>query len=274
MLAPFKPIRIAQGSGNGVIGQDGQNGSNANITVEPEENENDISVREETVGTVKKYYLSVDVYEPPSITVETTAPKVYMQGTVIANKNVSITTQKGSKPVTTLVVTDPSGLNAGFQSTLNVPSLNVEEQPVITTLAETNISTDRDYTITVGDGVETVSATDTLRFHFPYLHGASASLSFDRFITLTKTVAPKQTQEFAFADEDKYFFIGFPSSYVGVGQSYIVRDQNGFDVTETFTAALEDIDSTGLDSDWTEEYIILHTSHITEITGTYTVEFV
>jgi hypothetical protein len=195
-----------------------------------------------------------------------------MKGTLLANKNVTATTTKGSDDITSLVITNPADLNAGLQASLVLAVLNAEDQPVVTGVSETNVSTDRTYTFQVSDGKTTVTDSATLRFYFPYLHGATVSNgAFDRFTTLTKSVAPKQNQTFDFDAIDRYFWIGFPASYVT--GTYVIKDQNGFDVTEEFTATLEDITSSGLDINWTEEYVILRTTNLTDISGRYSIEF-
>jgi hypothetical protein len=272
MLNPYKPIRINQ-TLQGPAGDDGENGTNANITVEPETGESDLTVREEIVGSTKKYYLSVDIHTLPQITVEITAPKIYSKGVIIANKNVTITTTKGNQDITSLIVSSPAELNTAFQATLNLAALNAEEQPVITTLAEENVDDGRVYTLEVSDGIETVTATDTLYFYFPYLYGASDDTSFDRYVTLTKLVLGAGTTEIPLLGEEKYFWICFPSSYLD-DADYLIRDLNGLDVTSAFIPTVEDVTSDGLDADWTEEYVVLRTEEKTDISGTFTIEFI
>jgi hypothetical protein len=264
-----KPIAINRGL-DGANGANGIDGTNALITVEPEDGETDISVREEIVGSVKKYYLTVDLYEAPTVTLEITAPKVYMIGEIVPVKGISITTIKGRDDITSMVMTAPVDLDDELQAVLNLSTVNGEVQPVINSIVDTDVSESKTYTVMVSDGESGVEASDEINFYYPYLFGSSPGTGIDLWDTLSRKVEPKETKGFAFNDTNAYFWIAFPASYGPV----IIKDQNGFVVTDEFTLSVADVTSTGLDVDWTVSYNIYRTTDITDIEdATFTIEF-
>lgn len=263
-----RPIILNKGA-DGINGEDGNDGSNAFINVYPEEGETEVIVREEIVGNTKNYYLTVDLYRAPLVTVSLAEPKVYMKGVVLALKSLSVTTEKGNKNIVDISYTD-ADVNDLLQAVLNLATVNGPVQPVINTISLENVSETTTYTAQVDDETEVVEASDTISFYFPYLYGDSDAIGIDLWDSLDKIVGPKQTQGFALDGLNKYFWIAYPASYGTV----VIKDENGFVVTDEFTITTADITSAGLDDNWTESYKICRTTLKTDIQGTFTIEFV
>jgi len=270
LLPTPRPILLNRGL-DGTDGEDGAPGSDANIVCEPDTDETQISITEVDVDGVKTYKFKFTPYEEPTISVDLDGSEVVEEGVVVASHNLNITTHKGSKNITALTITNDSVLNAALQAILNLATLNGGTQPVLTVLPNTNISANKDYIVEVTDSSEEATAEDSIRFYYPFLYGATDTTSPTHYSALTKLIEALGDKELILNGANKYFWIGFPSSY---GSAARIKDQNGFVVTDAFTEVLVDVTSTGLDNNWTVEYRFYRTTLKTDINNQpYTIEF-
>lgn len=274
------PIQIQVGTPGpaGPAGAAGANGTNANIVVTVEPTEDGITVREEIVGTLKTYYLSLTPYIAGAISVslddaviiDPDQARVTSVGRVIATLQVFATLIKGRENVTASTVTAPAGLDLTYQGLLNLTTLNASGSQVIT-LSPTSVSTTTTYTININDGTTVNTSSATVTFVYPFLYGNSATTSPSYYTDLTKLVQTKANKTVALNAVGAYFWFGYPSSYGNLVQ---VLDQNGFDVTADWTVFTPvSVISVGLDVNFTHDYTFYRTTAATTINGNFTFKF-
>lgn len=269
IIPSCKPIIINKGR-DGRDGVDGINAGAGSIVVEPKLGEEKIKVDYVLIGQVEHFQLSFDEYVSPLLSVQVQGTKVYEIGVIVASKTINIVTTKGSVNILSVTMTDVD-LNADLQGTLNLVTVNGVSQPVTNFVTDTDITSDVTYIANVNDGVNTIGDQDMIQFFYPLLYGANSNiLTTTHYNVLSKVIVGKENVSIPFNDTDKYFYIGVPSSY----GSFLVRDQNGFDVTSEFTEQILDVTSVGLDNNWVHEYRWMRTTVKTDIVNhSYSIEY-
>jgi len=261
----------------GPQGAPGVNGTDANInviTTDP-----NLEVIETVVAGVKTFNVLLAVYTAPTVNLtldgaaipDPNQTNTVEIGVVISTLPVSFILTKGKELVTASVITAPAGLNTAYQSELDLVDLNTTGSQSIL-LNATNVSTNTTYTVTITDGTTTNQDTESINFVYPFLYGDSTSLlTTTHYIDLTKLIQTKANKTVIFNSSLKYFWFGYPASY---GDLVQISDQNGFDVTSGFTKLPSvSVTSSGLDNNWTVNYIFYRTTEITTINGNYTFKF-
>ena len=185
------------------------------------------------------------------------------EGVEIATLPINITITKGRDDVVSASIT-PAGLDTAFQAALDLNEINTvgfQSFQVITTVVDADLTV----TVNASDGTTNPGDSDSLDFVFPFLHGDTASDTINHYVDLTKLIQTKSNKIVNFNGVGRYFWFGYPTSY---GALQEIKDQNGFNVTSLFTELTPvSTTSTGLDSNWTEDYRYYRTTGITDING-------
>ena len=106
--------------------------------------------------------------------------------------------------------------------------------------------------------------------YFPMIYGMSAvdnsvgGTAFYSNSDLTRLVANTTSKSILLDGVDEFIYFGYPSSF---GDLTSVIDNNGFNVTGSFTKHVVDVTSVGKDADWTEEYNIYKTNSVTSVSN-------
>jgi hypothetical protein len=265
-----KPIIVRAGQ-DGANGNNGINGTDADIIVEPDDGETEITVDTEIIGGIKHYKIGYTKYEEPTISVDISGSKVNEIGTVVSSHNFTITTRKGSKAITGISIVNPASLNAALQAILDFNTLNGVSQPTSNFVVNTNISVDITYSATVTDGENTNSSNVSINFYYPFLFGSTSGTSITYYTALTKLIASKSNKSVQFNGTGQYFWLGYPESYGSLAR---IKDQNGFVVTGAFTEITVTVNSSGLANNWSQSYKFYRTTLPTDINNAFfTFEF-
>ena len=275
--------RVSVEPGQGIAGKQGIPGNDAFINVEPDVGEVQISVREEIESGVKTFNMSFDEYIEPSIV---TIVNVALLSGSQSDKRIreigesvdtpiKVTLTKGSQDVTASEFLVPSGLDSAYQALLNLTTLNSSGSQIIS-LADAGITTVQVYTVDIEDGEASPNPqdSDTLSFVYPFFYGATAAFlnQLTLYTQLTKLIEAKATKSVNYDDASKYFYFAYPSSYGALSN---IKDGSGFTVFALWDrvdtsgvlspSAVFNVDSTGLDTDWTHEFIVYRSKLITDI---------
>jgi hypothetical protein len=260
LLPSVKPKVINSGI-QGTPGTPGTPGNDALINVTLENDEDQIKVRQDNVFGVKTFFLSLDLYVAQLLSVS--GGILHEYGNDI-DFTISITSTKGRDDIETLICTDPT-IDLLLQPLVNLLSLNGITQPVVISLPIVDQAVNKTYTFESYDGATTKSSSTSISFVYPYLYGNNdAKDSYDYYANLTKIIAGKANRSVLFNGVDKYFIIGYPSSY---GTLSSIKDGNGFEKITDFETFLEDVTSIGKDNNWTVEYRFYVTILKTSITN-------
>lgn len=265
-----KPVVFKKGE-DGTDGSDGTNGTDANIIVEAAVGETEITVTPVIISDVTHYRIEYNRYTEMIINVSIQGTKIFEKGVIVTAFNLNITTTKGSNNITAITITSHTSLNTTLQGVLNFTAINGVTQPVVNFVTPTNISTNQDYIVQITDGVTTKNDQDSIRFYFPFLYGATDITNPTHYSALTKLIAAQGNKSFIFNGTNKYFWIGYPSSY---GVLARIRDQNGFVDTADWTVVIVNVTSIGLDNNYTEEYRFYRSTLKTDINNQpFSIEF-
>lgn len=126
---------------------------------------------------------------------------------------------------------------------------------------------DTDFSGLIQDAGGSDADTDSINFYYPILWGVSDTvLDATGLYGLTKIITGKEskTLNFVLNGEDKYYNFLFPESY---GDLSAIIDKNGNQVLSAFTKSSISITSTGLDSNWTNDYTWYRLTEKTDISG-------
>lgn len=267
----LKPRVLNQGN-TGSVGPQGPPGTDATVDVIPDSGEQEISVTEEVISGIRTFKIAFNPYVAPIMSVEIQGTKVYEIGDVIDNKQINVVTTKGKDDVFTIV---SSYDNIAFQAILNMVAINGVTQPQTTAFVVSGQDQSRTFTFTLTDtsgkpeGV--LVSSDSLSFYYPFLSGATDGTTPDHYQDLVKLVAVKADRAYNLNGTNKYFWIGYPSSY---GVASQILDQNGFDAIAAFTEVLVNVTSVGKTNNWTIQYRFYRTTLKTTITNAnYTLKF-
>lgn len=271
LLPNTKPIVIQSGS-QGLAGNNGIDGSNANINVVADVGEDQIIVTTDIVGLTKTAKLKFVSYVKQQLSaIIQGGNRIFEIGTS-QNFDILITSTKGTRAILTLACADPT-LDAAFQPLVNLTTLNNSLiQPVGILFNITGQLADEIFSFNENDGKNIVNALDGISFYYPFMFGPNASIlaAPAHYAALTKYINQKANYSFVFNDTNKYFYIAYPSIY---GVLSKIRDENGYNVTSGWTSALINFTSSGLVNNWVVEYRVYRTTVKTSINGTYKIEF-
>lgn len=245
-LPNVKPIVLTAGE-QGEPGIAGTDGTNANIVVEPGPTEDEITVTPVVVGPVTHYKIDFTAYVIQQLTANIQGGRIKEIGDVVSF-TIQLSSTKGSRLIVTLICSNNAGVNTTLQGLVSLPSLNGLSQPVLLSVAVSNVGTDNSYTFELYDGKNTVMAQDAISFYYPYLYGVTDNPSgFDPYVSFTKYIGPKANNVFILNGTNKYFWIGYPASY---GTLTSIKDNNGFEKIADFTLVVLSVNSTGLTNNW------------------------
>lgn len=111
-----------------------------------------------------------------------------------------------------------------------------------TTSYMSDITTDKSFTLQASDGKNTVQNTISYKFVHPYYVGVlnTNTPTESDIVGLTKKVEVKGNKTLGFSTSQSYMAFAYPSSYGDISK---IVDQNGFDVTASFTKSTAIINS-------------------------------
>lgn len=135
-----------------------------------------------------------------------------------------------------------------------------------------SVNTNQTWTFTVSDvgASQSATASDTAQLVnvYPYFYGmdANASLSgHPLYIGLVKLVQSQSNKVVNLAGTSKYIYFAYPASYPNLTQ---IIDNNGFDVTSSFTQSTVTVSSSGLVSNWSLiSYKVYRSNLVTTLGG-------
>ena len=268
---------VGQQGPQGVQGAPGINGTDATVDVVTDDPE--LQIEETVLLGVKTFTIRNFKYLAPALTValeEASIPDpnqshVVETGVIIPSLALYINLTKGRDNVTSSVLISPGSLASAYAGELDLTDLNNTGTQAIT-LNLVNVDASTTYTVNIGDGVNTDVKSTNITFVKPFLYGDSVGiLTTTHYTDLQKLIQTQGNKNIAFNDTVKYFWFGYPASYGALSQ---ILDQNGFDVTAGFVVSNPvSVTSTGLDANWTEDYIFYRTELATTINGTYVFKF-
>lgn len=107
-----------------------------------------------------------------------------------------------------------------------------------------NINSNKNYTVKITDAnnIESVLATKTYTFVYPYYYGISATdiITETTVTSLTKDLSIKGTKSYSYSPSQSYMVIAYPTTYGAISS---IVDKNGFNITNSFTNNLIAINS-------------------------------
>lgn len=105
---------------------------------------------------------------------------------------------------------------------------------------------------------------------FPYIYGMSTNnnstggVSFYNDSGLSHDLNSNQSRTVTLNGSNEFIQYSYPSSYGSLTQ---ILDNNGFDVTSSFTKHTVNVISSGKSTDWTESYFIYQTNSVTSVSN-------
>lgn len=118
------------------------------------------------------------------------------------------------------------------------------------------------------------SSNSSVSFIYPFFYGMdddAALTGNDLYTSLTKSVANEGTKSVSLNGTDKYIYFVVPTTWDALSK---VVDPNGFDVTSAFESSTRSVTSSGLFTNYTEDFTVYRTSTLTEVnSGTFQFQF-
>lgn len=235
------PLILDQVGLPGSPGTPGVDGDDALINVIGDPVYDNIAVSSAVIVGIKTFKLGYAPYTAPISSIAIQGSKLREIGVVIASLTIIITSTKGRELITRREVVAPSGF------TLSNPGIN-DPGPQSENIFDTNVDSNTTYTVEVEDDRNTVSASDSIVFVYPFLSGDFATDTPDYYQDLDKLVATKSDKVIVLNGTNKFFFFGYDTSY---GSLTRILDQNGFNVTSEFEEISANVNSANLDVNWT-----------------------
>ena len=263
-------VIIGQPGPAGPPGQDGADGTSANVEVTssiPSILINSFPKPADPSTTI--YELVDNTYIEPTISLSLDPSLSVTEIGNVIDTTMNIDLFKGRDNVLTSVITSPSGLDAGYQSILDLPALNAGGLTGRSIIASGIVATTT-FIVNISDGAESNQASKTKTFVYPFFWGSTPTEPINVYSDLAKSITTKSTKAVSYNGVDEYFWFAFPASY---GDLTSIKDQNGFEVLGSFTKIVENVTSTGLTNNWTESYNVYRTTAKTDINGTFTFRF-
>ena len=161
-------------------------------------------------------------------------------------------------------ITAPVTFNWSYNKDITTQTLTdctLADETIRTATYNTDITTNKTFTLSASDGKNNVSKSISYTFVNPYYTGVSTTdtLTETDVTALTKKVVTKGTQTVNYTTSQSHMVFAYPSSY---GAIKSVIDQNGFNVTDSFTKSTLTINSA--------EYYIYVSN---KCSGTYIMKF-
>ena len=161
-------------------------------------------------------------------------------------------------------ITAPITFNWEYNKNITTQSLTactLADETVRTATYDSDITTDKTFTLSASDGENTVSKSISYTFVAPYYIGVSTTntLTETEIIALTKKVETKGSKTVNYTTSQSYMVFAYPKSYGAINS---IIDQNGFNVTDSFIQNTLTINSV-------EYYVYISN----QCTGTYTISY-
>lgn len=226
---------------DGTDGNDGATGSDAEIDCEADPFYDNMAVTEYINAGIKTYKFGYAPHTPPIISLVVNNNSLVLEsGQNYDPVPVVTTLNKGRDTVLSSSVTAPAALDVEYQGLLDLSSLNLGNQEVVT-VNDHDVQVTTVYTVGVTDAKGTTSTTKTLTFVLPFLYGSSATLLSQTtyYNNLNKLIQVKGNKTVNFNDISKYFYFIYPATY---GDLSVILDGNGFNATSAFIKTTEPID--------------------------------
>ena len=162
------------------------------------------------------------------------------------------------------VVSAPITFNWAYNKDITTQTLTgctLADETVRTATYDTDITTNKTFTLTASDGKNNVSKSISYTFVYPYYTGVSTTdtLTETDVIALTKKVETKGSKTINYTTSQSYMVFAYPSSY---GAIKSIIDQNGFNVTDSFVRNTVTVNSV-------EYYVYISN----QCSGVYTIKF-
>lgn len=162
------------------------------------------------------------------------------------------------------VVTAPITFNWAYNKDITTQTLTdctLADETVRTATYNSDITTNKTFTLTANDGKNNVSKSVSYTFVSPYYTGVSSTdtLTETDIKALTKKVETKGNKTINYTTTQSYMVFAYPSSY---GAIKSIIDQNGFNVTDSFVRNTVTVNSV-------EYYVFISN----QCSGTYTISY-
>ena len=162
------------------------------------------------------------------------------------------------------VVSAPITFNWAYNKDITTQTLTdctLADETVRTATYDSDITSDKTFTLTANDCRNNVSSSISYKFVYPYYAGVSTTdtLTETEITALTKKVETKSNKTINYTTKQSYMVFAYPSSYGDISK---IIDQNGFDVTTSFTKSTVNINAT---------YYYVYCSN--KCSGSYTMTF-
>ena len=148
-------------------------------------------------------------------------------------------------------------------STQSLTDCTLTDNTDRTSTYNSDITSDKTFTLTASDGKENVTKSISYTFVNPYYTGVlytDTDTPTEADITaLTKKVEVQGNKTITYTTSQSYMVFAYPSSYGAISS---IRDQNGFNVTDSFTQNILTVNSV--------EYYVYVSN---KCSGTYTMKF-
>lgn len=114
---------------------------------------------------------------------------------------------------------------------------------------------------------------------YPFLYGMSENILSESTLYNTlslqgKIISVQGNKNVTLNDELKYIYFAYPATYSDLKTTGGIIDQNGFDVTQSFTKYVYNVNSYDLTNNWTTSYKIYRSNDPTSVlNGTYQFKF-
>ena len=134
-------------------------------------------------------------------------------------------------------ISAPITFNWNFNKDIATQTLTdctLADETVRTATYDTDITTNKTFTLSASDGKNNVSKSISYKFVYPYYVGVlnTNTPTESDIVGLTKKVEAKGNKTLEFTTSQSYMAFAYPSSYGDISK---IVDQNGFDVTASFT---------------------------------------
>ena len=143
------------------------------------------------------------------------------------------------------VVSAPITFNWNYNKDITTQTLTdctLADETVRTATYNTDITTNKTFTLTASDGKNNVSKSISYTFVNPYYTGVSSTdtLTETDITALTKKVETKGNKTINYTTKQSYMVFAYPSGY---GAIKSIIDQNGFNVTDSFVRSTVTVNS-------------------------------
>ena len=161
-------------------------------------------------------------------------------------------------------ITAPITFNWEYNKNITTQSLTdctLADETVRTATYDSDITTDKTFTLSASDGENTVSKSISYKFVAPYYIGVSTTntLTETEIIALTKKLETKGSKTVDYTTNQSYMVFAYPKSYGAISS---VIDQNGFNVTDSFVRSTVTVNSV--------EYYVYCSN---QCSGSYTISY-